>query len=55
LQRGGIGLLQEQQRVFERQVAPAFAKLQLHVVDEQVEILHIARDRACHDWRRIRL
>ncbi len=54
-QRGSIGQFQKRQGFVERQIAPAFAHLDFHVVDQHLEVLHIARDRACDDRCRIRL
>ncbi len=50
-----VGLLQEDQRIFEVQVAPGFAELLLHVVDQQIETLHIPGNGACQDRRGVTL
>jgi len=39
-----IGLVEELQGVRKGQVAPAFTQFQFHVLDQQVEVLHVARD-----------
>ena len=54
LKRRGIGLAEEHRGILERQIAPAFAQLQFHVVDQQIEILHVARNGARHDGGRFR-
>jgi hypothetical protein len=54
-QCGRIGLVQKDQRIVNRRVATAFAQLQFHIVDQQIEILHIPRHHAGQDRRWFRL
>ena len=54
-QRRSLGLGHEERGVGKAEIAPAFAELGFHVLDQQIEILNIARNRAGHDRRRFRL
>jgi len=55
LQTASVWLIQEHGGIVERQVAPAFAQFQFHIVDQQVKILHVARNGAREDRCRFRL
>jgi hypothetical protein len=50
-----LGLLEKGARLFEAEVAPAFAELGFHVLDQEIETMHVARHRAGDDRRRFGL
>ena len=54
-QRRTFGLVEKNQGILEREVAPFLAKLDLHIIDEDLKILHIARDCAGDNRRGFRM
>ena len=50
-----FGLVQKRSGIFKRKITPAFAKFQFHIVDQQIKILHIARNCARNNRCRFRL
>jgi hypothetical protein len=48
----GLGLPEESPCLVEAQIAPAFAQFRFHVLDQEIELVNIARDRAGDDGRR---
>ena len=54
-ERVRIGLVQKEDGVIEGQIAPAFAKLRFHVLDQKIEVADITRDRTRDNRRRFRL
>jgi hypothetical protein len=46
-----VGLLQKDQGIVKRQISPVLAQFSLHIIDEQLKVLHIARDCARHNGR----
>ena len=51
----GFGLAKECKCLCKTQITPAFAKRCFHILDEQIEILHIAANGAGHDCGRLGL
>jgi hypothetical protein len=47
----GFGLPEKGARLVEAEIAPAFAELCFHVLDQQIETVNIARDRAGNNGR----
>ena len=53
-QRVGVRLRKEGQRLAKAQITPGLTQNRFHVLDQQIEILNVATDRASHDRRRFR-